>query len=64
LNPTLFKGVRHQRGNSDGIYTLKNKLTALGNHTRISSGSNGYLKTFEDNLDAASALLTQTVENA
>ncbi len=61
-NPVLVKGVvHHQRGNSDGIQNLAHKIVA--HHTRGSSGSNGQLRTFEDNLDASQALLNQTLDD-
>ena len=62
LNPTIFKsGARHHRGNSDGVPNLTSKLH-FGHHTRGSSGSNGFLKTFEDNIEAACAMLSQALE--
>ena len=55
LNPSMIKtGPRHHRGNSDGNSQIRN----TGNHTRKSSGSNAYLRTFEENIDQASALLS------
>ncbi|CDW73793.1 calmodulin binding protein 3 [Stylonychia lemnae] len=64
-NPQLTKpkGVRHQRGNSDGIQNIASRLFT-SHHTRGSSGSNGQLKTFEENLDAGAAILSQTLELA
>lgn len=59
LNPNTIKtGPRHHRGNSDG----NSQVRAAGHHQRKSSGSHMYLRTFEENIDQASALLTQTLE--
>lgn len=61
LNPKLIRPKgRHQRGNSDGIQNIANRL--FTHHTRGSSGSNGQLKTLEENLEAGAALLSQTLD--
>ena len=55
-------GPRHHRGNSDGVPSITSKLNA-GTHTRGSSGNNAQMRTFEENLDVTSALLSQTLDN-
>ena len=49
LNPAgiMKAGPKHHRGNSDGNSQMRN----TGHHKRKSSGSNTYLRTFEENID-------------